>query len=802
MDLEVLNEQTGEEIVGDQTQIPRNSSVIIKRIPLAQGKEIIAKSCVTVPNANNGTSTADNRTRDKRPDLMEQSRGTNAAPGAVQWCKRCRGEGHLSDVCPTLGDNSLEKPVLKYATGIPINMLDFVTDPTLPNVMLHPSGALVVLKKLNSHLHQRKGAADAPPVEADEDTIPKEFKCPICEQLLSNAVLLACCGKSYCDACVRNKLLNDEHWRCLCGKEEIRVDSIIPNESLRASVQSFRASQQQQSARNIALVPAVSVATSPAVAPIRPPEPQCHHCKQFGHLIETCPVRHAQQMQYVQQMQMQQQRAMMGYGFGMPPPAPMYPQPYPMSVPMGLPMPVPMQPFAHPPPRGIMTPQQFEAWKEQRKKAERQNGRSRSRSRSRSPRRRRRSRSSSPRSRRRRSRSRSPRRSKSPRRSRSRSPRLHRKHSRSPSTEAKRSKTGDDKDDKNGRELAKDSAASDPVAVESATIVDTTTITKAEGDDVHQDKTTDLPSVTPVENSAVSDESDSSGSESEDNKSVHDEKEVTNQKLESRESKSSKKSKTKKHKRSKKSSKRKDKGRDSDHEHRGSKSESSRYSSSRSKRDNDDRRDEHRASKPQSSAKEEQTKASVNVVASTPTVLPKDSSSHKDDAQPSEQVVASNPEVSKPSVFSRLSKGPVNATTTSEGRQSSDSSKISQATIDSRTNEKFIRSAITIHINDSDRDRHRKDDKPREDGKRKDEDKHSSRRDDDRHRHGESHRNDKPDSTSSSKDDSKHRSHRDDEKRDKKDGESKTIGSSHREGMHQSDKRSSQDSRKVVLSQK
>jgi hypothetical protein len=38
--------------------------------------------------------------------------------------------------------------VLKYATGIPINMLDFVTDPTLPNVMLHPSGALVVLKKL------------------------------------------------------------------------------------------------------------------------------------------------------------------------------------------------------------------------------------------------------------------------------------------------------------------------------------------------------------------------------------------------------------------------------------------------------------------------------------------------------------------------------------------------------------------------------------------------------------------------------------------------------------------------------
>jgi hypothetical protein len=72
---------------------------------------------------------------------------------------------------------------------------------------------------------------------------------------------------------VRNKLLNDEHWRCLCGKEEIRVDSIIPNESLRASVQSFRATQQQQSARNIALAPTASVATTPAVAPIRPPEP-------------------------------------------------------------------------------------------------------------------------------------------------------------------------------------------------------------------------------------------------------------------------------------------------------------------------------------------------------------------------------------------------------------------------------------------------------------------------------------------------------------------------------------------------
>jgi hypothetical protein len=45
---------------------------------------------------------------------------------------------------------------------------------------------------------------------------------------------------------VRNKLLDDEHWRCVCGKEDIRIDSIIPNESLRASVVSYKAAQTTQ----------------------------------------------------------------------------------------------------------------------------------------------------------------------------------------------------------------------------------------------------------------------------------------------------------------------------------------------------------------------------------------------------------------------------------------------------------------------------------------------------------------------------------------------------------------------------
>ena len=107
---------------------------------------------------------------------------------------------------PTLQVAEFDIRSLKFATGIPISQLEFVHDPTLPGVMLHPSGGYVILKQRNAHLLGQGKKASTPEPEPD---IPAEFRCPICKNMLSNAVLLACCGRSYCDSCLSLPLRPD-----------------------------------------------------------------------------------------------------------------------------------------------------------------------------------------------------------------------------------------------------------------------------------------------------------------------------------------------------------------------------------------------------------------------------------------------------------------------------------------------------------------------------------------------------------------------------------------------------------------
>ena len=43
--------------------------------------------------------------------------------------------------------------------------------------------------------------ADQQPMEPEKPHVPKELQCRICNDLLTDAVLIPCCGNSYCDDC-------------------------------------------------------------------------------------------------------------------------------------------------------------------------------------------------------------------------------------------------------------------------------------------------------------------------------------------------------------------------------------------------------------------------------------------------------------------------------------------------------------------------------------------------------------------------------------------------------------------------
>lgn len=80
------------------------------------------------------------------------------------------------------------------------------------------------------------------PVSAPEKTeIPEDLICSICKDLFVDAVMIPCCGSSFCDDCVRTALLESEDNECPdCKEKGTSPNSLIPNRFLRNSVNSFK----------------------------------------------------------------------------------------------------------------------------------------------------------------------------------------------------------------------------------------------------------------------------------------------------------------------------------------------------------------------------------------------------------------------------------------------------------------------------------------------------------------------------------------------------------------------------------
>ena len=48
--------------------------------------------------------------------------------------------------------------------------------------------------------------------------VPEELLCPICKELLCDAVMMPCCAGSACDDCARNGIIESEGSKCpVCG---------------------------------------------------------------------------------------------------------------------------------------------------------------------------------------------------------------------------------------------------------------------------------------------------------------------------------------------------------------------------------------------------------------------------------------------------------------------------------------------------------------------------------------------------------------------------------------------------------
>lgn len=244
-DLVVTNAQSNEgtkfsylsDFTDDYQMVHKNSSVIVKRVPLNPSKKSSISRIMSIPStsvakpmnagskhgdsedtkiqammteSNDQWSKAQFDQSSKRP--LKKFNTPQRPPPPNYTCFRCGQKDHYIQNCPLSANSAVDVPRVKKTTGIPKTFLKAV-DPTKDknlvssisagSIMMNPDGNLVIARPNAvdwDKVVSVKTESNVSSILASVH-IPLEFKCPICKNLLNDAVSTPCCESLFCDEC-------------------------------------------------------------------------------------------------------------------------------------------------------------------------------------------------------------------------------------------------------------------------------------------------------------------------------------------------------------------------------------------------------------------------------------------------------------------------------------------------------------------------------------------------------------------------------------------------------------------------
>ncbi|OMO79903.1 Zinc finger, RING/FYVE/PHD-type [Corchorus capsularis] len=287
-DLIVTNAQTNKEYLDEAMLIPKNTSVLIRRVPGLPRKAIVAaaqepKVENPIENAQPEKSNFDSEWDDEfgsdlystitetlLPVQSSNPPATNEADDedskikalvntpALDWdwqrqgrgmggrgfgmerktppegyvCHRCKVAGHFIQHCPTNGDPKYDIKRMKHPIGIPKSMLMETPDGSYAL----PSGEVAVLKPNEGVFEKEMEGIPSSSCSSNRCVdVPPELHCPLCKQVMKDAALTSkCCFMSFCDKCIREHIMSKS--KCVCGATNILADDLVLNKTLRDTI--------------------------------------------------------------------------------------------------------------------------------------------------------------------------------------------------------------------------------------------------------------------------------------------------------------------------------------------------------------------------------------------------------------------------------------------------------------------------------------------------------------------------------------------------------------------------------------
>lgn len=263
-DLLITDAQTGEEYYDESILIPTNTSVIIKRVPVAR-----PKSAVVLPDVESVIKASSSKNTDK-DDVLKSPLSPNAdidgfgdfgvdvyADSEPCLPETCMDESDMVGIVnkedldrdrqrqsqgPSSGSQMFEagdsgRALARghYDKHSPIN-----ADPTYDNKIAKFPEQLVNAMKSDEMALPKKLEAFLPAVPTSE--LPSELRCSLCKGIFRGAVMIPCCQFSFCHECIRQVLV--EKGKCpQCNSTKFKIDELLPNIALRQAIERFLESQ-------------------------------------------------------------------------------------------------------------------------------------------------------------------------------------------------------------------------------------------------------------------------------------------------------------------------------------------------------------------------------------------------------------------------------------------------------------------------------------------------------------------------------------------------------------------------------